>query len=378
MRVPPDRDIDLVLVTGAGASREFGVNYTNLPLMKEWCASLLISLRRGAPGFAEAVGLSEYMSGPDFENRLGIFLAAAQAFPAIKTLVDPLGTMLAASPPATHGNSNNTWESWHGQAQHQLEQVMAVIHSSLYENFGEPSYDPGLVQNAFQTLLAHLGITRTSRWVYATTNYDVIADAAIEALGAGVDDGTAQRRFQPSAERSFRVEGLVGRMGRDVPLIHLHGRIGWYSRTGVGSGTGPYALDHVRAYDPAQGVPLVMLPDPNKDPDNGNVVIGEMWLEFRHALERAKRVLVLGHSLHDDPLVGALSAHAPRPGLAVALLSAVDNPDDFDADATAVEAKLVERLPEAHRILMRFGPQYGPSPPPTMTEWLTFTSDERR
>ena len=32
----PDDPIDLVLVTGAGASCDFGVNQTRLPLMAEW------------------------------------------------------------------------------------------------------------------------------------------------------------------------------------------------------------------------------------------------------------------------------------------------------------------------------------------------------
>ena len=35
-----------------------------------------------------------------------------------------------------------------------------------------------------------------------------------------------------------------------------------------------------------------------------------MWAEFREALRRAKRVLVLGYSLHDAPLVEALKVPA--------------------------------------------------------------------
>lgn len=40
-----ERDIDLVLVTGAGASREFGVNHTRIPLMGEWSDALVEKIR---------------------------------------------------------------------------------------------------------------------------------------------------------------------------------------------------------------------------------------------------------------------------------------------------------------------------------------------
>ena len=42
------RDIDLVMVTGAGASRDFGVNGVKLPLMGDWSDALVKKL--GAVG----------------------------------------------------------------------------------------------------------------------------------------------------------------------------------------------------------------------------------------------------------------------------------------------------------------------------------------
>jgi hypothetical protein len=35
-RQTQEKDIDLVLVTGAGASHEFGVNHSKMPLMSAW------------------------------------------------------------------------------------------------------------------------------------------------------------------------------------------------------------------------------------------------------------------------------------------------------------------------------------------------------
>jgi len=45
----PERDIDLVLVTGAGASHEFGVSGTRVPLMGDW-SNALVNKIAGPPG----------------------------------------------------------------------------------------------------------------------------------------------------------------------------------------------------------------------------------------------------------------------------------------------------------------------------------------
>jgi hypothetical protein len=114
-----------------------------------------------------------------------------------------------------------------------------------------------------------------------------------------------------------------------------------------------------------------MLPDPHKQPGNDEI-IGQMWAEFREALQRAKRVLVLGHSLHDAPLVEALNVPAGAGRLAVTLLGEPTIGQKL-GDADVVEQTLAERLPDAHRILMRFGPSYGPEPSTDMQRWLDAT-----
>jgi hypothetical protein len=366
-----DDPIDLVLVTGAGASCEFGVNQTRLPLMAEWSELVLRKLRE-VPGFVEAVGLTEGMTGEQFEDRLGGFLRSVVAFRDVRSLLGPLGQMLRCNAPATAGGANqqNTWDIWHEQALFQIDQVLGRLYESLYESFGAPNYDPALVRNAYANLLNQLGIDQHSRWVYATTNYDVIADAALESLGLTFDDGTRSPRFANSAERQFRVAGLLSVIDRDVPLLHLHGRVGWLVRSGPGR-SGPYAVDHMTSWKSDFGVPLVMLPDPHKQPgDDG--IIGPMWAEFRDALRRAKRVLVLGHSLHDAPLVEALKVPAEAGRLAVTLFGEPTTGEKM-GDAAVVEQTLTERLPDAHRILTRFGPSYGPNPSTDMKGWLETT-----
>jgi hypothetical protein len=366
-----DDAIDLVLVTGAGASCDFGVNETRLPLMAEWSRLILRKLG-GVPGFVDAVGLTDSMTGPQFEERLGEFLQSAIAFGGIKPLLGPLGKMLQANPPSTVGNLNNTWEAWHSQAQHQINQVLGKIYESLYENFSAPNIDAVHVRNAYANLLNQLGITERSRWVYATTNYDVIADAALESLGLRFHDGTDSPRFGNTAERQFRVAGLLSVIDRDVPLLHLHGRVGWLVRAGSSPSSGPYAVDNLVNWTDSFGVPLVMLPDPRKDPGSDGI-IGQMWTEFDEALRRARRVLVLGHSLHDAPLVDALSEPDGRGKVAVTLLGDPDAGELHD-DAREVAAIMEQQLPSAHRVIMRFGRDYGPRPSMEMERWLEATA----
>ncbi len=158
---------------------------------------------------------------------------------------------------------------------------------------------------------------------------------------------------------------------RDVPLLHLHGRVGWLVRPGSGPGSGPYAVDNLANWTDSFGVPLVMLPDPRKELGNDGV-IGQMWTDFHEALQRARRVLVLGHSLHDAPLVEALSESDGRGKVAVTLLG---NPDvgELQAHAREVAAIIERHLPNARRIIMRFGRDYGPRPSTEMERWLAAT-----
>ncbi len=114
-----------------------------------------------------------------------------------------------------------------------------------------------------------------------------------------------------------------------------------------------------------------MLPDPRKEPGTHGI-IGQLWTEFHEALRRARRVLVLAHSLHDAPLVEALSRSDGHGNVAVTLLG---NPevDELQADAREVAAIVERHLPNAHRIIMRFGRDYGPQSSTEMARWLAAT-----
>jgi hypothetical protein len=64
----------LLLVTGAGASRELGVGESSMPLMADWSNGLSKALDHHELGLAEACSLQPGMSGPEFEENLGLLL----------------------------------------------------------------------------------------------------------------------------------------------------------------------------------------------------------------------------------------------------------------------------------------------------------------
>src|SRR5947209_4345186 len=125
--VEGERDIDVVLVTGAGASCAFGVNNTRLPLMGDWSNELIKRLSERGIGYLPATGLQRDMEPQRFEEQLGRFLRSVQAFDAIKPLLDPIrdfaGTLSVSLP-------RDLWDQWHNNARHHLAQIVGVIHES--------------------------------------------------------------------------------------------------------------------------------------------------------------------------------------------------------------------------------------------------------
>jgi hypothetical protein len=135
-----------------------------------------------------------------------------------------------------------------------------------------------------------------------------------------------------------------------VPVLHLHGRVGWFRRD---NGT-VYATDAVR-HQAGFGIPVVMLPDPEKVYDQDDIIIA-MWREFSDALARAKRVFVLGHSLNDNTLARALAQNVrPFERIAFSVLGDEQNPPEPDNSAAPVLSKIARTFPSAAIIPMRFG-----------------------
>jgi hypothetical protein len=307
-----EADLDLVLITGAGASCPFGVNDVRLPLMGDWSDHVLAKLASVNYALPQAAQLEKGLSGIEFERRLGTFLRSIQAFDLIKPLIEPSLQAPGVPPQVT---AQHVLGGWHTGATALWQQAQDALHASLYELFGDPAVDTDAAASAYAELLTQLGATEGSRWVYATTNYDTIGERVIERIG-GIPDWGEPRDPSNYGEHPLDVRNLVDGAGRYVPVLHLHGRIGWFRRS-ASEGGRAYGTQ-TKAYTHGIGVPIVMLPDIDKTYD-GEPVIATLWEQFQLALRRTQRVFVLGHSLHDQALVRALQT-VPRDRLAIASL----------------------------------------------------------
>lgn len=347
-----DRNIELVLVTGAGASCSFGAR-GRLPLMGDWVNELVRRLGEKGVGFVQATGLKREMDPQQFEAQLGEFLRSVQAFDRIKPLLGPI-TDFPGSPGAFL--AADQWEQWHHAAAFQLSQIVGVIHESLYALFSDQPVDTRAAARAYGALFSELGLPAAGGWVYATTNYDTIGESAISALGGLPDVGEALP-FPLSTERDIRVEGLIDGMPRYVPVLHLHGRVGWFRREDGRAYSVP-----AQGYNQSLGIPIVMLPDLQKDYAT-DPIISSLSSQFGRALARAKRVLVLGHSLHDDALLTALASNVtPQRRIAVTMLAAETDPSQpANEEAASVAARARGRLPDAQVIPLRFNSDFGAS-----------------
>jgi hypothetical protein len=317
------KDIPLVLITGAGASRDFGLGGQQLPVMTEWSDLLVRKLAESGLDFREVTGLKPKMSGPDFEQALGRFLRNADAFNRIENFA-PLTYRYMPGPGSA---SEAQLNSWYGNAKAQLDRIIAVIHGSLIDQFSSSKVWAEGAAVAYGELLELLHIPPKGGIVYATTNYDPLGELALNRLGRHPDAGEAEP--MAGIQRGpLDVAGLLDGLPRHSPVLHLHGKVGWYRQA-----DGSVESRDVAQHDALHGVPLVMLPDPEKTYDSDGVLV-LLWAQLEEALSKAKRVLVLGHSLNDALLVKALKDHIPHQWrLAITLLANEQNehnPSDLE------------------------------------------------
>jgi hypothetical protein len=342
-----ERDIELVMVTGAGASREFGVNGVRMPLMGDWSEALLKKLAQRMT-YADATGLRRGMSGEEFEAQLGKFLKQVDAFSHIEPILDASVRFGDFGTGTQQMSVQGVMAQWHKNTTLHLGQITDLIHESLYELFADPPIDTGAAAAAYGSLFGALGVGAATRMVYVTTNYDTIGEQAIRDNG-GLPDWGQPPTVGNEGELPLRIPGLLAGIGRYVPVLHLYGRVGWYRRDGRVYGA------NVTRHQSGFGTPVVMLPDPDKAYDQDDV-ISAMWQQFDEALARAKRVLVLGHSLNDRHLVRALAQNIdPKDRIAITVLADEHDPSQPDRSAAPLVQKALNILHNAAIIPIRFG-----------------------
>jgi hypothetical protein len=283
--------VDVLLVTGAGASRNLGRDDEGLPLMGDWANALCTALDEQLPGLANACGLSTGMAPDKFEEAVGQLLEYGRTQP----MIDRYLTFGGPNPGEVHGDV----QGWRNRTTQRLDQFERALNVTLYEQFGQGRIDENKAVDAYRQLFETLEVRELA---VATTNYDRSGEAALGKLGFTVANGFSQEfgGRVPSLEPSlFEEDGAT-------PYLHLHGAVGWYM------GDDGVVRDHGsdQRFFPDFGSPVVLYPDPKKDPIN-DATVSAIWGQLERMLSEAKRVVVLGHSLHDPALVSAIRRADP-------------------------------------------------------------------
>jgi len=316
--------VKLFLITGAGASRNLGRDETQLPLMGDWADALCTALDTADHGLSAACHLAPGMSGPEFEKSLGQ-LMRWQEVRHLEERFEALGVNPRTSEayPIQQARERTTTR---------LNTLARLLNVTLFEQFGQRRIDVDAAAQAYNSLLERLG---ADPWAAATTNYDRSLEAALRQIGHAVSTG-----FRDTADLTPWLDpgGMMAQANDTIPVLHLHGAVGWYSEGGV-------VYDHRgdRPFNPTLGLPVVLYPDPGKDP-TATATVSALWREFEYALNEADAIFVLGHSLHDPPLVRALRVATSWAPVAISYWA------DGEAD------RIHSTVPDAVPIHVDFGP----------------------
>lgn len=314
----------LLLITGAGASRDLGKDKP-MPLMPDWSNALCAALDEQEASLARSCHLVPGMDGPEFEKNLGLLIRYEQTRHLEERFQD-LGGQEA-------GSHINYVVKARRNITKRMQTVMKTINVSLYEQFNQRKIDEDKAAAAFQGLLGKLNEPDI---IFATTNYDRVGETALESIGRDIDDGFRRR---PGLTPVLDPVGLVDNRGSKVPVIHLHGAVGWYE---IDNAVSDHNAD--RDFNPSLGRPVVLYPDPDKDPTS-DATVQQLWHEFDTAIKVADAVMVIGHSLHDPKLVKALATAAESKPVVISFAT--------DADASRIEAE----VPKAASVELIFGPE---------------------
>jgi hypothetical protein len=335
-------DVKVVLITGAGASRPLGRDEP-MPLMGDWSDQLIGALSEKEAKLAQAVGLTPGLAGDEFERRLGAFLRWRET----RELAEQFAGFGGPEP-----GSQETPVIHHRQREDQrIEIVLDVLNHTLYELFGRQRINDDSAEGAYRALLRPFDQSGQSDkgdlrrdLVCVTTNYDMSLEVGLAGRALQVESGFVSRGYGTTPVLS--PAGMLERAREvsRVPVLHLHGAVGWYSD---GAEVRQMGMDF--AFNDSLGSPVVLYPDPDKDPTR-DVLVAELWSEFQEALDQSTHILVVGHSLHDAPLVRLLAQAGARVGVIV-----------YDGVADAVLDAELQRVrglvPDAHVIPGSFGPE---------------------
>lgn len=316
--------------------------------MADWAADLRKELNKREPGLADAIGLHKGIEGTAFEKALGELLRWQELRPLNRRFRG-----LGAERVGAHVNEVVRAYELEGR---RLEGIMATINTSLFQSFGATQIDTKKAADAYEPLLRLLG--DGDDLTIVTTNYDSAAWLALKALGKRPETGFDR---SPGIRPPIAPEGMVekARLSREaVAVLHLHGAVGWYEKEEAGARR---VHEHLpdEPFDPGRGRPVVLYPDPDKDPTR-DAVVRDLWQEFDSALEGADVVVVIGHSLNDPALRNKLGIAAELTDMCIGVYPGPREAFDGDGSTMVAQAE-VDRI---HKLVsgrvsvvpVRFGP----------------------
>lgn len=314
----------LLLVTGAGATRELGVGDAKMPLMRDWSTALCSALDEREPGLARACHLEKDMEAPDFEESLGLLLRWSQTREAERRFQGLTAKQV--------GNPFDRFDEIWNRVSNRLAVVTETLKETLFQQFGQRNIDATKAAKAYGSFLAAIGgQPGDSGLIVATTNYDRAAEAGLRKLGFQVETGI---RADGEVTPTLNPVGLVENRGSATPVIHLHGAVGWYQLDKA-------VHDHYadRDFNETLGDPVVLFPDREKDPTS-HTIVKDLWAEFDVAVSVADAIIVIGHSLHDPALVRALCNVPKKTPVLISHVESGDAERITDEVRTAVPVQL--------------------------------------
>jgi hypothetical protein len=326
-----------LIITGAGASAGLGRDDIAMPLMADWAHRLREEI--GAE-LTEMSTLNHAQTGPEFEETLGALFRFAESLEDANRFAG-----MARQPPGHDHAWQNTLRQALGFGRANLDRFMERLHHSLFANFGPDRINVGSAHAAYYDLFERLDLTiGKDQLIVATTNYDRSIELAFGAASVPLRTGFSSDGVHTPL---LNADGLGTFRSEQPSVLYLHGAVGWYRRA-----NGIIRMPADAGYQDIHGAPAVLYPGPDKD--IGRVETRELWDEFATAAAEADRILVLGHSLHDDHLVSVLrDVSAP---LAVTYYSLQQPSASASEIAVREEQRIADLLPEATPIAASFGP----------------------
>ncbi len=343
----------LLVVVGAGASRNLGVNNQGLPLMADWMKTLKGELNAVVACASQILGLDGQFedAGFEFEKKLTDFLEWERSIPKIKKLAD-LGF-----PNGFPDGSQSNIAQWILQSESNARNLKEVILKSLFDNFSQSKVGSVSARDAYGAMLIQLGVQDGSGLSFATTNYDPAIEIGLGELGLRPYWG---EDLEHGSVRTLHFDSILSASANRIPVLHLHGRVGWYRDS-----------NRYVAYPPSQAFnptmqPAILLPDTAKNYSEDEMT-REIWHQFEELVSTVERVVVIGHALHDNELVKVLATFKTPQRMAV--MTYMENFDDHQQLAKAANS-IRTLLPDVEIMPVNFGPKSRFSEP-QLKAWLS-------